>query len=72
MIVVTHNFEDLKEYATRHIRIYDGEIESDECIVGEKPRLSQKTGQNDFSIEREFIFRKKRKKNIDKLKKTGI
>lgn len=70
LIVVTHNFEDLKEYATRHIRIYDGEIESDECIVGEKPRLSQKTGQNDFSIEREFIFRKKRKKNIDKLKKT--
>ena len=29
VIVVTHNFEQVEMYATRHIRVYDGAIESD-------------------------------------------
>lgn len=29
VIVVTHNFEQVAEYATRHIRIFDGAVESD-------------------------------------------
>ena len=33
LIVVTHNFDDFKEYATRHVRIYDGAIEADELIA---------------------------------------
>ena len=29
VIVVTHNFDQLEDYATRHIRIFDGAVESD-------------------------------------------
>ena len=32
VIVVTHNLDDFAEYATRHIRIFDGAIESDRII----------------------------------------
>ncbi|MBE6673958.1 MAG: ABC transporter ATP-binding protein, partial [Ruminococcaceae bacterium] len=32
LIVVTHNFEELKDCATRHIRIFDGAVESDHAI----------------------------------------
>ena len=32
LIVVTHNFEQVEEYATRHIRIFDGAVESDRVI----------------------------------------
>ena len=32
LIVVTHNFEQVEEYATRHIRIFDGAVESDTAI----------------------------------------
>lgn len=33
LIVVTHNFEQVEEYATRHIRVFDGAIESDQTIA---------------------------------------
>ncbi len=33
LIVVTHNFEDFEKYATRHIRIFDGAVESDRVIT---------------------------------------
>ncbi len=32
LIVVTHNFEQVEEYATRHIRVYDGAVESDQAL----------------------------------------
>ncbi len=32
LIVVTHNFEEVAECATRHVRIYDGAVESDDVI----------------------------------------
>ncbi len=32
LIVVTHNFDDFQEYATRHIRIFDGAVESDHVV----------------------------------------
>lgn len=32
VIVVTHNFEQVESYATRHIRVYDGSIESDHVL----------------------------------------
>ncbi len=35
LIVVTHNFDQVQDYATRHIRIFDGAVESDQ--VFEKP-----------------------------------
>lgn len=33
VIVVTHNFEQLEHIATRHIRIFDGAVESDQRLV---------------------------------------
>lgn len=32
VIVVTHNFEQVEEYATRHIRIFDGAVEFDHTL----------------------------------------
>ena len=32
LIVVTHNFEQVEDYATRHVRIFDGAVESDHVI----------------------------------------
>ena len=32
LIVVTHNFEQVEAYATRHIRIFDGAVESDHVL----------------------------------------
>ena len=32
VIVVTHNFDDFSEYATRHVRIFDGGVESDDVL----------------------------------------
>ncbi len=32
VIVVTHNFEQVEDYATRHIRIFDGAVETDHAI----------------------------------------
>ena len=32
LIVVTHSFDEVADYATRHIRIFDGSVESDRTI----------------------------------------
>lgn len=32
LIVVTHNFEQVENYATRHIRVFDGAVESDTSL----------------------------------------
>ena len=32
VIIVTHNFEQVEDYATRHIRIFDGAIETDHTV----------------------------------------
>ncbi len=32
LIVVTHSFDELEKYATRHIRIFDGTVESDHIV----------------------------------------
>lgn len=37
LIVVTHNFEQVEEYATRHIRIFDGAVESDHVLKHPDP-----------------------------------
>ena len=36
LIVVTHNFEQVEDHATRHIRIFDGEVESDQRLSNEQ------------------------------------
>ena len=37
LIVVTHNFDQVEEVATRHIRVYDGAIESDRTLAEPAP-----------------------------------
>ena len=32
VIIVTHNFEQVERYATRHVRIFDGAIEADHTV----------------------------------------
>lgn len=32
VIVVTHSFDELREVATRHVRVFNGEIEADEAL----------------------------------------
>lgn len=39
VIIVTHNFDQVEEFATRHIRIYDGAVESDKIISSHEPVL---------------------------------
>lgn len=41
LIVVTHNFEDVEAHATRHVRIFDGAVESDHVI--ERPTAKEET-----------------------------
>lgn len=52
VIVVTHNFEQLENCATRHVRVYDGAIESDHVIKNPdacdaKDLPTRKTNRND-------------------------
>ena len=43
LIMVTHDFDEVKDYATRHIRIYDGKVESDSMLAP----VSQKCEENE-------------------------
>ncbi len=47
LIVVTHNFEQVEEYATRHIRVFDGAIESDHVIS--RPNVSEEKNESSVS-----------------------
>ncbi len=43
LIVVTHNFEQVEEYATRHICVFDGAIESDRVCSKPDVGIEEKT-----------------------------
>ena len=45
VIVVTHNFEQVEYCATRHIRIYDGAVESDHVVKAPEPVTPGKTAE---------------------------
>lgn len=62
VIIVTHNYEDVKEYATRHIRIFDGGIESDEYFQNFENTNYVDDNDDNYERERNYIFRKRRKK----------
>lgn len=40
VLVVTHNFDDVSAYATRHVRIFDGAVESDRLLATKAPASS--------------------------------
>ena len=64
LIVVTHNFEQLEECATRHIRIFDGAVESDHVIS--QPEINE-------AVTSTHITRKEdKKKSIKTAIKNGI
>lgn len=76
VIVVTHSFDEVAEYATRHVRIYDGAVESDHILrdsavpdrMNEQPRRSKKDKkeqikrqiQNGFTLGRSIFCAKPR------------
>ena len=41
VIIVTHNFEQVQKYATRHVRIFDGAVESDHTVRPPSPVSAQ-------------------------------
>ncbi len=43
LIMVTHNFEQVEDVATRHVRIFDGAVESDRVLIKTKP-VERETG----------------------------
>ncbi len=49
LIVVTHNFEQVAECATRHIRIFDGAVESDQTLVA--PSEKEDKASRIFSVQ---------------------
>ena len=65
VIMVTHNYEDVKEYATRHIVVRDGEIESDELLDGAQHEQSKSETRDkyDFGDAHEYVFARHSKKD---------
>lgn len=61
VIIVTHNFEQVEKYATRHIRIFDGAIESDQRISGKSIDCSDAS-----TVEGESNNENAEKRKIDK------
>ncbi|MBQ9081234.1 MAG: ATP-binding cassette domain-containing protein [Clostridia bacterium] len=62
LIVVTHNFEQVASYATRHVRIFDGAVESDHGIkpvspVSEKEELGATNNKNNKNNARKINFK---------------
>lgn len=63
LIVVTHNFEQVEAYATRHVRIFDGAVEADHVLsqpaeiadtcpeaVSEKPKKRRRDIRNGITL----------------------
>ncbi len=62
LIVVTHNFEQVEECATRHVRIFDGAVESDHIIRGSAKYVSdEKNGENAPNRDKKREKNEKRK-----------
>lgn len=59
VIVVTHNFDQLEGYATRHIRIFDGSVEFDHTVsdkeAGTKVSFSAPEGSEDTKNAKETV-----------------
>ena len=74
VIVVTHNFEQVAQCATRHVRIFDGAVESDHIIkntaIAEESPSSAKKGKLLKTKEEKKAELKKQVKNGFTLGKT--
>lgn len=53
VIIVTHNYEQVEAYATRHIRVFDGAVESDHTIRHPEPiAASEKAAVVDTAVRK--------------------
>jgi len=68
LIVVTHNFDQVAEFATRHIRVFDGAVESDH-VIRESERYDEQSVP--FSERKKKAKPSKKEKN-KKLFKNGM
>ena len=68
VIIVTHNFEQVEKYATRHIRIFDGAVESDQRISGKSIDCSDASpvegGSDNENAEKILAEKRKTDKEI--------
>ena len=64
LIVVTHNFDQVEDYATRHIRIFDGAVESDHVI--------HNTAIHEETDAPRKVEKKDKKKEIKRQVKNGF
>ena len=55
LIVVTHNFEEVESYATRHVRTFDGSIESDHIIRAREEVFPVATENKEVKEERPLV-----------------
>ncbi len=52
LIVVTHNFDEVASYATRHVRVFDGAVESDRVLAHTQVQSGSATGESTESVSR--------------------
>lgn len=74
LIVVTHNFEQVDGYATRHIRVFDGAVESDHVMETTAAGTTD-TGSKAIpaqAIDRSGTAKKDKKKQKKREIKNGI
>ena len=62
LIMVTHNFEEVRKYATRHVRIFDGVVESDTLISA--PTVTEEICDEPKTEETKISKRSNLKKRI--------
>ncbi len=70
LIIVTHSFDEVQDYATRHVRIFDGAVESDH-IIKASAKPSENTENTHENEEEIFDKKAKRKKKAAALKKDA-
>jgi len=57
VIVVTHNYEEIKEFATRKVRLYDGEIVEDQVVNEEAVVSDSFTKLNTYKTKLEDVLK---------------
>ena len=72
VIVVTHNFEAVRKYATRHIVMYDGEISSDMLLVPENAEAEDVPRRKARTIETEKESQPARKQKAGSKQQKGL
>ena len=50
VIIVTHNYEEVEDHATRHIRIFDGAVESDHALIPSEPIREAQPARSDATV----------------------